>query len=722
MKKITLLLGLALLGGSAGAQTFDYQLYLDQNGNCTYDSGEPLIYNTPAWPQLLYLNNSSNVVTSTHSVYCGSGGIPVLSAAFPPTNTFVLNPTPYYQGFVPSTTCNVWNNNPYGLTVYFPVSSANPMSWVNLYSSIDGDTVVGTNKNVQACSNDTVRASFSVRNLFTCNTGVSPRTYSLYLNGTYFEEFTTTGMPWIINNVAGVNSFGRIEEYYGTFESNISIHTKLPSAFNSPGTYTLTLKTTQLYPSAYASLDESWLITSVPCTNVSGDFFVDCNSNCVKDAGDQSPGGSVFGFVTNGTHSSTFYPGQSGNFSIMVPASGTYTMTAGTNYTQLVTCSPTVVTFPGSTPVSTISFGFNSSALYDPMVTLSRLTTGSTNPGTSIVYKVCTGSLFNFACTPTVAPGGTLKVVIPPFMSYTGMSSGSAPTVITTSTGDTLVWTVPSFTSTICHSFSVAISNTISLATPFSLKAIIYPVSDIYAGNNTAVRSGTIGAPYDPNNKLAWSEHMLPNGDFIQNDVLQYTINFQNIGTAPAVNVMTIDTLDNNLDIATVRVLASSFPVELQIDQVSRQMTFRFNNINLPPQVQDNEGSQGHVRYEVKLKSGVPFNTIIYNRAHNYFDFTDPVATNQTSNKLVNPTAISAGLSAVSMKLVPNPADSKVIVSAGARITSLKVYNQMGQQCLVMTPGENRAEINLYSLAPGIYFLTATLEDGSCAEGKLIRE
>src|SRR5690606_12060159 len=102
-----------------------------------------------------------------------------------------------------------------------------PVSEVLISTSLGVDTVTGPNKSVPTCGSpgDTVKISFSVKNLFTCSTAVSPRTYSLYLDGVFFEQFNTSGMPWTWSFAQGVNSFGRIDEGYGTYDAYVYIHT-----------------------------------------------------------------------------------------------------------------------------------------------------------------------------------------------------------------------------------------------------------------------------------------------------------------------------------------------------------------------------------------------------------------------------------------------------------------------------------------------------------------
>lgn len=127
--------------------------------------------------------------------------------------------------------------------------------------------------------------------------------------------------------------------------------------------------------------------------------------------------------------------------------------------------------------------------------------------------------------------------------------------------------------------------------------------------------------PYDPNDKQSLPEAYITPKD----KQIDYLIRFQNVGSAAANRVVIIDTIDQDLLIPTVRVLASSHPAEFSIR--NRVFTWTFNNINLPDSASDPRGSQGFVRFSISLDPSIPLGRQISNKAAIYFDYESPVIT-----------------------------------------------------------------------------------------------
>ena len=150
---------------------------------------------------------------------------------------------------------------------------------------------------------------------------------------------------------------------------------------------------------------------------------------------------------------------------------------------------------------------------------------------------------------------------------------------------------------------------------------------------------------YDPNDK-----QVLPSGTTVQHFTptdaeLQYQIRFQNTGTDTAYTVTVIDTLSDNLDIATLQVGASSHKYTFNVSGKGKPvLTWTFNNINLPDSTKDRLKSNGFISFSIKAKTGLPAQTKIENYADIIFDYNDPVRTNTTFNTIydVPPVVVSA--------------------------------------------------------------------------------
>jgi hypothetical protein len=142
----------------------------------------------------------------------------------------------------------------------------------------------------------------------------------------------------------------------------------------------------------------------------------------------------------------------------------------------------------------------------------------------------------------------------------------------------------------------------------------------------------TISCSFDPNDKTehnGWTE----NGFVLSNTPLEYTVRFQNTGTAPAVDVRIEDQLSSLVQWNTLEVKAWSHDFELMIDE-SGKAIFSFNDIMLPDVNSDELGSQGYIRFAIMQAEDLPVGTQIENTAEIFFDLNEPVVTNTTVNEI----------------------------------------------------------------------------------------
>lgn len=141
---------------------------------------------------------------------------------------------------------------------------------------------------------------------------------------------------------------------------------------------------------------------------------------------------------------------------------------------------------------------------------------------------------------------------------------------------------------------------------------------------------------YDPNDKLVSPDRGGEDNYTFFEDTLIYTVRFQNTGNDTAFTVILRDTLDENLDVSTISILATSHReiIKTEIEK-DRYITFTFKDILLPDSTINFNGSQGYVSYSIQPKDGLDENTIIKNTASIYFDFNPPIVTNTTQNTLV---------------------------------------------------------------------------------------
>lgn len=153
--------------------------------------------------------------------------------------------------------------------------------------------------------------------------------------------------------------------------------------------------------------------------------------------------------------------------------------------------------------------------------------------------------------------------------------------------------------------------------------------SDSVPANNVVIYCDTTTNAYDPNDKQANPQQRLAAGWILDDEeMITYTIRFQNTGTDTAFYVFLRDTIDvTTLDITTLKIVGASHDYKVRILD-NQELEVRFDNINLPALIQDDEASSGFFTFTIDRKPNLPYGTEIKNNAAIYFDFNDPIITN----------------------------------------------------------------------------------------------
>jgi len=232
---------------------------------------------------------------------------------------------------------------------------------------------------------------------------------------------------------------------------------------------------------------------------------------------------------------------------------------------------------------------------------------------------------------------------------------------------------------------------------------------DLDTTNNYFPLCMNVVGSIDPNNK-----HVSPLGTgykgLIQPDVsLTYTINFQNTGTAPAQNVVLLDTLDANLNLQSVQLLDYSHPVEASM--IGNILEFRFNNIMLPDSGTDYNASMGHVIYKVDQNPGLAQMTQIYNNAAIFFDYNEPVITNFTLNTIEYPVSVvMAKQDNHQVKLYPNPANNVINIESTAKF-NLSIFDIYGHLVLIKNNCAKQSSVDVSQFKSGLYIIQINSEN-----------
>lgn len=249
------------------------------------------------------------------------------------------------------------------------------------------------------------------------------------------------------------------------------------------------------------------------------------------------------------------------------------------------------------------------------------------------------------------------------------------------------------------------------------------------ADNMVSISEETIGS-YDPNDKRVFpegpvtAEMLQENGNW-----LDYTIRFQNTGTASAINIHLVDTLSELLNINSLEMIGASHTMRWE---VGGQGTLRwfFDNINLPDSLHNEPASHGFVRYRIQPR--LPFtgllNKTVRNFADIYFDFNTPVRTNTTETPFTETIRLYSPEAGATLPIAPNPASDFAQVAWPLGDThghaSFRVMDAQGKQVFsheIEDLHKGYVErISLKNWAKGIYFVQF-LSKSNLVSGRFVK-
>jgi uncharacterized repeat protein (TIGR01451 family) len=471
--------------------------------------------------------------------------------------------------------------------------------------------------------------------------------------------------------------------------------------------------------------------TDCYCT-ISGTIYNDTNSNCVQDPGE--PGINNIQVYCSGIGYT--YTDASGHYSFLVP-SGTYTVSETVlAFYPLASCqSNAIVVTAAATAgcVLTANFANTMDTIHDMHISTwdySFPVIG--NSYTQVTTISNDGTVEEDSVLAIYADDGQL--LAPSFMP-SGVFTGTGG-YHTTAAGFPAI--VPGQTSTFYMTYNVPTDVPIGTVVNFH-DSIAYKapldnwLTDYSPWNNVNNLSTNTVAAYDPNFKEVSPKGAGPTGLITYADsTLEYMVHFQNTGTAPAQNIIVVDTLDNNLDWTTLRPEYMSAACKVTLQQVGslKIAKFTFNNIFLPTKTTNDLRSNGMFTYTIKTMPGLPVGTQFRNRASIYFDYNAPIRTNQTLNTLGAPATTAISNTTIEQKrafsIYPNPANSSfysVINSSASVSAEMNISDVTGKvlisKTIALQKGAQTISTSINALSPGVYFVTLN-NNGKTETQKLV--
>ena len=194
-------------------------------------------------------------------------------------------------------------------------------------------------------------------------------------------------------------------------------------------------------------------------------------------------------------------------------------------------------------------------------------------------------------------------------------------------TGDSLLWQIDTLRfgeSAVFHVYFKTPLHIPALFANFPVR-VWGPAGDDFLSNNRAQVLYQVVGSFDPNDKQVFPAAVPLNR--LDTTDLNYVIRFQNTGTYLADFVIIRDTLPPGLDGSTLRITAASHPYSWRLynEQI---LELRFDPIFLPDSTTNEPASHGFVAFAVRGKPGLTAGDSVLNHAAIYFDYNDPVITN----------------------------------------------------------------------------------------------
>lgn len=261
-----------------------------------------------------------------------------------------------------------------------------------------------------------------------------------------------------------------------------------------------------------------------------------------------------------------------------------------------------------------------------------------------------------------------------------------------------------------------------TIGTPYCFSsAVDGGVFDCWLYNNTDNMCVQIGVPFDPN-AIYVSSSLHPSFGFTDllltqsTDDFNYTITFQNTGTAVAHDVRVEIMIDPQLNLNSISAGIASANYNWLV--LGNKLIFYFDNIELQDSGMNEPASHGFIRFKIDQVDGNAIGTVIPESAGIYFDYLSPVLTGNAIVQLV-PDEVNAiqNIPSSSHIVFPNPASESFFINANtsAKYSICDLSGRIIQQGTINRP----LNIDVSKWTKGIYFITIKHKSNSSPAEKL---
>ena len=447
------------------------------------------------------------------------------------------------------------------------------------------------------------------------------------------------------------------------------------------------------------------------CANISGTVFYDENSNCEFDPEDEPSIDHIIEITPGPFYVDT---DTAGKFSVnLIP--GTYSVNASLSqylYTNEICMNGEGYDFVLEDSLDfDLNFGYTFIQGIEDLEIYANLISNRIRPGRDFNYQL---NYRNYGTTPLDA-----RIVLSHPTYVTLEQFNVTPTNVYV---DSLIWALgelqPLEEGIITLKFDLAPDPNL-IGTILKMSSYISPfVNDSAILNNFDSTLVEILGPFDPNDKMVIPAGEGDFGNLIvdQVDHFDYNIRFQNVGTDTAFKVVIIDTIDTDLDLLTLDVVAASHPYNLSIRD--RRLQFTFEDINLVDSTTNEPGSHGFIRYVISPQN-VEIGDVFKNKAGIYFDFNPPIITNEVVNTIVDEIVAIKELSTSDDKgliLFPNPSSNKITIGSASDFhpneTFINCVDPLGNLVFAKKVENLPLQISINHFSKGIYIINLISPNG----------
>lgn len=243
-----------------------------------------------------------------------------------------------------------------------------------------------------------------------------------------------------------------------------------------------------------------------------------------------------------------------------------------------------------------------------------------------------------------------------------------------------------------------------------------------------ASRCDEVIASYDPNDKRGFPLGTGPDHYIDSTTMINYVIRFQNTGNDTAFNILVVDTLPAEVDGSTFQPGSYSHPYTLTFGP-GGSVYFHFPHINLPDSTTNEPASHGYIQFQIRQVDGNLPGTIITNDAEIYFDFNEPIVTDDYFHTIEpdwysGTVSIDQSVPSIGLKAGPNPFRETIrfrLDETPLNPGHFELFDVQGTIIQSRTVSSAEWQVNGAGLASGIYFFRYADGEGRVVSGRIVR-